>query len=126
MILNISDLEKQRIERATRNHELYKSFFMELATKIKSRDALGHRNMIHTIPTIVVGFPWYDVNHALQYVITKLNHGGFLVFPWKDNYLYIDWSVVNNEIKETKKKKVKNTQMSNDDIDEMIRKINTQ
>lgn len=124
MLLNIQDLEKKRIERASRNHELYKSFFLELATKIKSRDALGHRNMIHRIPTIVIGFPWYDVNHALQYVIKKLNQGGFFVFPWKDNYLYIDWSI--GTIKNEKEKKKESKNISNEDIDDMIRKINTQ
>ena len=125
-MLRIEDLESKRKEKAERNRELYKSFFFEISKKIKSRDALGHRNMIHRIPTIVVGFPWYDVNHAITYVTKKLNDGGFFVYPWKDNYIYIDWSLPNNDEKQKKNKNVKNVKISDEDIDDMIRKINPQ
>ena len=136
-MLSIKDLEKKRLERASRNHELYRTFFIDIITKIKSRDILGHRNIVHRIPTLVIGFPLYDVNHAVQYVIYKLNKGGFFVFPWKDNYLYIDWSMgspledckdgkyrKSHRDNREKEQKTKNEPVTNDDIDEMIRKIN--
>jgi hypothetical protein len=127
-MLSIKDLEDKRLERASRNHELYRSFFIDIITKIKYRDILGHRNIVHRIPGIVVGFPLYDVNHAIQYVIHKLNQGGFFVFPWKDNYIYVDWSIgtiKDNKDKKTERHKEKNKEpITNDDIDDMIRKIN--
>mgnify|MGYP001255106590 CR=1 FL=1 len=134
-MLSIKDLENKRLERASRNHELYRTFFIDIITKIKSRDILGHRNIVHRIPTLVIGFPLYDVNHAVQYVIYKLNKGGFFVFPWKDNYLYIDWSMGtpredrkdckdHKDRKDGKEHNSKKEPVTNDDIDEMIRKIN--
>lgn len=117
-MVNVKELEKKRKEKAERNHELYRGFFSEISVKIKNRDSLGHRNLIHRIPTVIIGFPLYDVNHAMLYVITKLNQNGFFVYPWNDNYLYVDWSVIEKPI--CKKHHVS---FSNEEIDKKIRKI---
>jgi len=119
-MLKVADLNKKRKEKAQRNHEIYKGFFYEIAEKIKNRDKLGFRNLIHRVPSIVFGFPLYDVNHAIIYLIDKLQKGGFFVYPWKDNYIYIDWSIKQTICESTNDKKVSFT---DDEIDDKIRKI---
>lgn len=121
-MVNIKDLEKKRKEKSERNHELYRGFFYEISEKIKNRDSLGNRNMIHRIPTIVIGFPMYDITHAIQYVISKLQTNGFFVCLWHDNYLYIDWSVLENNSKPHKKDKKQNN-FSLDEINEKINRV---
>ena len=116
-MVNIKELHDKRKEKADRNHELYRGFFMEISQKIKKRDLVGYRNVIHRIPSIILGFPMYDINHALQYVMNKLQKNGFFVCPWKDNYLYIDWSISTN----SKDKRIKRNMLSLEELDEKIK-----
>ena len=51
----------------------------------------------------------------------KLQTNGFIVFPWKDNYLYIDWSMTKTDCPEKTTKTTKNITI--DELDEKIRKI---
>lgn len=120
-MVNIIDLQEKRKIRAERNHELYKGFFIEISEKIKNRDQMGHRNMVHRIPTIIFGFPMFNVNHAIQYVIMKLQHNGFFACIWHGNYLYIDWSIVQKKSSNKCQKLKKPFTM--EELDDKIRKI---
>lgn len=124
-MLTVSDLDRKRREKATRNHEIYKGFFYEISEKIKSRDRIGFKNLIHRVPTMVFGFPIYDVNHAILYLIQKLQKGGFFVYPWKDNYLYIDWSVKQTQSSQpiSTINTSKSVSFTDDEIDDKIRQI---
>ena len=122
-MVHIDELEEKRKMRANRNHDLYKGFFLEVSQKIRTRDSLGHRNLIHRIPTIVIGFPLYDINHAIQYVLYKLQKRGFFVYPWTDNYLYVDWSFIKGTTTKKIEQRYKLEKVSLEELDEKIRQI---
>ena len=59
--------------------------------KIKAITEVGGTNMIYDIPHFLLGFPLYDINKCIVYVIKSLKKNGFFVLTssWNKNTIYI-------------------------------------
>ena len=128
-MLSVQDLRIIDDQRTKRNHDAYKHILNEVYEKIKKKNKNNFKNLIYTIPFIKYGFPIINTDRAMQYIIRKLNKGGFVVYPYKNcNSVYIDWSVrLNHSVKEqvnvkTFKRKSK-VELSDKFLDKQIRKM---
>lgn len=124
--LSIHDLKQADIEKRNRHHELYKELLLEVNEKIKKRNKENFKNMTYDIPIFKYGHPTINVCNAMQYIIMKLNKGGFVAYPYGDSRrLYIDWSVNIKPIQVEKKATMKkeDTEIPNDILDKRIQEI---
>lgn len=92
--LSVNDLRKFDEEKKNKNHQLYKELLEEVYEKIKKRNKSNYKNTTYDIPLVKIGYPLINIMSAMQYIIMKLNKGGFVAFPFGDmKKIYIDWSV---------------------------------
>ena len=120
MQLSVSDLLQERKIKMKQNHELYKELLSEVNTKIVSRNKSNYKNLIYSFPIIRIGYPVYNIERAMQYIIMKLNKGGFVAYPYgTNNVLYVDWSVV-IEKKKIDKKKTKKVEFKNIELSDKV------
>jgi hypothetical protein len=93
-IRTVKDLYTRRNDQNKLSHEVYRSILRDVYTIIEDRDNTGKRNAMYRVPFIVYGNSRYKMSTAVHYLIRKLSEGGFVVFPYDQNLLYIDWSIV--------------------------------
>jgi hypothetical protein len=63
-------------------------------TKIKTIAEQGGMNLFYEIPYFLLGYPLYQINDCVEYVVESLRTTGFLVqtLPKPNNYtVYISW-----------------------------------
>jgi hypothetical protein len=62
--------------------------------KIKKIAELGGQSVYYVIPPMIIGYPLYDYNKCLNYIITNLQKSGLYVsiIPNK-NVIYISWKI---------------------------------
>jgi hypothetical protein len=93
-MLKVSDLNIDRVEKSKRNHELYKNLLESLYQKIKNKNSEGFKNYVFKLPYTYIYQHRLKPDRALQYIIIKLNKGGFITYPYGSQHsLYIDWSI---------------------------------
>lgn len=93
-IKTIYDIHQRHVERKKHEHQIYKTIVQDVLKRIDSNDERGKYNTIYRVPCIVYGNTRYNMATATLYIIKKLSKGGFVVFPYEDNILYIDWSII--------------------------------
>lgn len=94
VIQSIHDIHERHVERKKQTHQIYRTLLRDVFKSIEQKDEQGKYNHIYRIPCVVYGNPKYNIATAATYIIRKLTQGGFVVYPYEGNMLYIDWSVV--------------------------------
>lgn len=107
-MLSIEDLQGKKIERIKQNKQLYKNILYNACLRIQNNDNIKKSNLVFRIPTYIIGHSSYNMINCLRYITKKLIQRGFFVYPYKENYLYIDWSL-GLDIESIKKKKQNDT-----------------
>ena len=93
-MLKVSDLNMDRVEKSKRNHDLYKKLLELLYKKIKIKNGEGFKNYMYKLPYTYIYQYRLKPDRALEYIIFKLNKGGFITYPYGSHHcLYIDWSI---------------------------------
>jgi hypothetical protein len=66
----------------------------DIEKKIKAIAELGGQSLYYVIPPIIIGYPLYDYNKCLNYIINNLQKSGLYVsvIPNK-NMIYISWKI---------------------------------
>lgn len=90
--MKADDLLKTIKQKTNFHKEIYKEFLHNCHEKIKQANERSNTNVLFTIPPLSLGKPLYDVSHAMQYVMRKLNEGDFKVQHLYGTTLYIDWT----------------------------------
>lgn len=47
--------------------------------------------VIFEVPSILIGYPMYDMKSCIMYIMSKLSQSGYIVEFIEPFYLYIDW-----------------------------------
>lgn len=125
MQLSANDLLQERKLKMKQNHELYKELLLEVQRKIINRNKTNYKNLVYTFPIIRIGYPLYNIDRAMQYIIMKLNKGGFVAYPYgTNNTLYVDWSIVIEKTPKKKKKvEFKNVEISDKVLEKRMRQL---
>ena len=96
MIKNVNDLYKVNLNRKHLSHQIYKTLYLDVMHKIKQKNEIYVYNLIYQPPTVVTGNVRYNRRTCIMYLMKKLVLSGFIVFPYVDNRIYIDWSFTTN------------------------------
>ncbi len=88
--------KKDKIKHNTFNHIIEKCH-----NKIKTIASQGGMDVFYQIPYVVYGFPLYNIDDCIEYIVSKLRENGFLVqilpYPNSDT-LYISWKPSDTKI----------------------------
>ena len=112
-MLSIDDVVKINDKRKQIRKEIYLKIYTQFSTKIKQSVELGHKQLIMTIPTFLIGYPAFDRSAAARYVARQFTLGGFIVQLVRDYDIYVTWS-------KPKKKKEKVEQEEDGDFPNLM------
>jgi len=112
-MLSIDDVVKINDKRKQIRKEIYLKIYTQFSTKIKQSVELGHKQLIMTIPTFLIGYPAFDRSAAARYVARQFTLGGFIVQLVSDYDIYVTWS-------KPKKKKEKVEQEEDGDFPNLM------
>lgn len=76
--------------------QVYRTIVTDCLKQVTRKDQGGRQNMVYRVPFVVYGNPSYDMRVASLYIIRELSRHGFVVLPFTNNFLYVDWSVLMN------------------------------
>ena len=73
---------------------LYNKLILRIHTKIKlsSKQRINNNFCYFVMPEVLVGYPNYDFNECLLYIISSLENDGFLTKYIHPNLLLISWN----------------------------------
>lgn len=91
MVLQTQELNKERVKRHMANKEIYKEILLHIYTKIKLKNQSNQFFLVYHLSPIMLGKPLINIDHALMYIVKKLNAGKFKTFV-QHNSIYIDWA----------------------------------
>ena len=94
-MLKASDLARVAIDRNKTNHDTYKMILTQCYECIKRCNNMFIYRTQYAVPEKWAGRPPFKHMHAVRYVSTKLQRGGFAVVPLMphDHVLNISWYV---------------------------------
>ena len=87
--LHANDLEKKQKEKHKENHKIYKQLLEDCEKKIEYQSSIGNTLFVYQVPYMKMGFPIYNITHAIMYIIRKLKENGFQVMNLIENKLFI-------------------------------------
>ena len=91
--LKVEDLNKIQKEKHKINKQIYKTILEDSEKKIKYNNSLGNTTAVITIPYMKLGYPIYNVTHAMMYVTRKLTKQGFQIHGIQENKIYVNWKI---------------------------------
>lgn len=100
--LNVQQLSALMQTRQTRRHHCFDKILEQCHTFIRRHADKNVVFCFYEVPDFMIGYPLYDLNECITYLVEKLRAGGFLVRYFFPRILYISWNI--NEIKEEKLK----------------------
>lgn len=101
--MHLHELVDRHRSRKHEQHQIYRTILQDVFRKIKEKDDQQMYNLIYRVPSVVYGNPNYKSKTCIVYIINKLVKNEFVSFPYKDNLLYVDWSIVRSMIVEKPK-----------------------
>lgn len=139
--INLDELYERKREIKEQKETVYKKILTRIIKKIKITSRLKHEEQycFYVVPEVIIGFPRYDVNACIEYIVGKLEENKLFVKYTHPNMLFISWqhyipSYERNEIKKktnvqmdnfintTNKDEIANKLNIIDDIDEITRR----
>ena len=90
-MLHVSELKNTSLKKAKSNKQVYKTLLEKCYTQIKQKNDNCATNTIFTLPPFSLGLPLYNMDHAVLYILRKLQQGGFYIRVLTQNKIYIDW-----------------------------------
>ena len=91
-ILSTKELDRDAKVKKTVKNDAYNEILKECYSKVKTRNRLGYKTIEYKIPSILFGYPLYDINDLATFIIRKLQKGGFTVYVMQGSTsLLISW-----------------------------------
>lgn len=107
MHLSVTDLYPNHLQRIACEQQIYKTILYDLFEKIRQKSKEGKYNYHYRLPRIVYGNTNYKISNAIYYIVHELTKGGFIALPDQYACIYIDWSIVKQQIEKPKNKHVR-------------------
>jgi len=91
--VNLDELYERRREIQEQKEAIFKRILSRILKKIKTTSRLKHEEQFcfYVVPEVIIGFPRYDVNDCIRYVIEKLEENKLFVKYTHPNMLFISW-----------------------------------
>ena len=104
--INIFELNEISEKKNINKLKLYNKLIRNCHNRIKSNAKNNYQSCTYTIPSYTFGFPLYDSNELIDFIMNSLKRDGLKVINI-NNTLYISWD--NNE----KKNNIQNIKLQN-------------
>jgi len=87
------DIIAKQARQQTKRYESFEQVVSRCFKTInKSIDVLrNNHHCLFEVPEFIIGYPLYDLNECIEYVVRKLNTAGFYVRYFFPRILYISW-----------------------------------
>jgi hypothetical protein len=89
--LNILQLHRTITEKKQRKHEAFEKVLNICHRRIKTSAEYERLKTIIVVPEFIVGYPIFNMNECLEFVIHALKKNGFLVKYFFPKILYVSW-----------------------------------
>lgn len=99
--LNILDLQRKINERSAKTTACFERVLEICHKKILFHCDRKHMRFFFEVPEYMFGYPLFDINDAIRYVIDALTRNGFLAIYYFPKYVYVSWDI--DEIESHKK-----------------------
>jgi hypothetical protein len=94
--INLHDLYEIKKKKEIRGLNVFNHILNLINIKIKEIAEHGGMSLYYKVPPVVIGFPLYDYNNCMEYLISQLKLAGLyasrLPQP-QQNLLYISWKL---------------------------------
>lgn len=101
--LNILDLHRKMNERKTRTIECYDKVLEICHKKVLLNSEKRQTRFFFEVPEYLFGYPVFDLNDCIKYLIDALVKNGFLAVYYFPKFIYISWDL--EELDAAKKQK---------------------
>ena len=92
--LNVKDVIEVQAKKQSKRSESFEHILDKCHKTIKRSIEILRTNQhcFFEIPEFVIGYPLYDLNECIQYIVQKLTTNGFYVKYFFPRVLYISWA----------------------------------
>lgn len=90
-MISIKDVHAIEERRRLIKKEIYSKIFEDLSRKIKNAVGIGHKQVILRVPTYMWGYPTYDINKVVTYMIRQFRNSGFTSHSVGKTEIYVSW-----------------------------------
>lgn len=100
--ISISELYSMKNKKDKIKYDIFNVILGKCHTKIKHIAGQGGLCIFFEIPYILVGYPLYDINECIEYIVEALRKNGLLVqiLPHPNqNTVYISWKPTDINVK---------------------------
>ena len=104
--LNILDLHRNMNEKKLKRTACFEKVLETCHKKIVTCSQNNKLNCFYEVPDYVIGYPLFDLNECIRFLIDCLTKNGFLAIYYFPRYIYISWDF--EEIEKAKKNKEAN------------------
>jgi hypothetical protein len=99
--LNILDLHRTITEKKNRKNEAFEKVLSICHKRIKNSAEHEQLKTLIVVPEFIVGYPIFNMNECLEFIIDSLKKNGLLVRYYFPKLLYVSWDFT--EIENEKK-----------------------
>jgi len=99
-MISVKDIQKIESERRRARKDTYREILNQFDKKIRYAVEVGDRQVFLSTPSMLLGFPLYDVNSATVYLARQLRHLGYQVQELGGPSLYVTWNVRGSDVPE--------------------------
>lgn len=92
-LVSAAELQKSEEVRKAIKKETYRKILEQISKKITHVSQAKGTDTIVTVPPVVVGFPFYNVTAAGNYIERQLKNGGYRIRRLNNSQIYVDWKV---------------------------------
>lgn len=92
-MISVKDIQKIESERRRARKDTYREILKQFDKKIRYAVEVGDRQVFLSTPSMLLGYPLYDVDSATVYLARQLRHLGYQVQELGGPSLYVTWNV---------------------------------
>ena len=100
MDINIVQVYKDIVDRQKRRTKAFEKVYASCETMIKNASKQDLMQCLFRVPDFVLGIPPYNLEECIQYLIARVEKGGFFVQYYFPNVIHISWDIKDLEHKE--------------------------
>lgn len=95
--LNILDLQRKINQRTAKTTACFERVLEICHKKILFHCDRKHLRFFFEVPEYMFGYPLFDINDAIRYIVDALTKNGFLAIYYFPKHIYVSWDMVEIE-----------------------------
>ena len=100
MDINIVQVYKDIVERQKKRTKAFEKVYVSCENMIRNASKQDLMQCLFRVPDFVLGVPPYNLEECIQYLIARIEKGGFFVQYYFPNVIHISWDIKDLENRE--------------------------